>query len=164
MSLPAKCLFLDPGESTGWALTQRNKLLEAGTCSIEALPSSLAGTLNVCAPEGELPQHADTALVAAWTGIERVVYEDWAIYPWKADELAWDKCRTARAIGAVEFICTAAGIPYTAQAAKIKDTAEAGGAADLFLRPLHENRHANDAIRHAVYYALAAGEAVGWAG
>jgi hypothetical protein len=26
------------------------------------------------------------------------------------------------------------------------------GAEQLFVEPLHENRHANDAIRHGVYY------------
>jgi hypothetical protein len=51
------------------------------------------------------------------------------------------------------------GVPYTLQPAKIKETAVAGGAEEKFLRPLHENRHANDAIMHGTYFLLQKGNA-----
>jgi hypothetical protein len=94
-----------------------------------------------------------------WPGIEHVVIEDWSLYPWKLKDLAWDKCRTARGIGGLELACDIANVPYTLQPAKIKETAVAGGAEEKFLRPLHENRHANDAIMHGVYFLLQKGNA-----
>jgi hypothetical protein len=69
----------------------------------------------------------------------------------------FDKCRTARAIGAIEYICRASGVPYVLQGAKIKDTAQAAGVEELYLAPVHENRHANDALQHYVFYNLKRG-------
>ena len=91
---------------------------------------------------------------------EHLVIEDWALYPWKAQELAWDKCRTARGIGALSYICDAAGVPYTLQPAKIKDQAVAAGAEAYFKKPLHENRHLHDSIMHAVYFQVTNGVGV----
>lgn len=78
------------------------------------------------------------------------------LYPWamEAGALNYDKCRTARAIGALEYICRASGTPYTLQGASIKDTAQAAGVEDLYLQPRHENRHANDAMQHFVFFNL----------
>jgi predicted xylose isomerase-like sugar epimerase len=55
-------------------------------------------------------------------------------------------------IGSITQTCRMAGIQLILQGAKIKERAEAAGAKALFMSPLDENRHANDAIRHGVYY------------
>jgi hypothetical protein len=155
MNLPSKWVACDPGESLGYAVARGARLEHAGTAELWDFIHAFAVAMGL-----ERPREGfhDEELVKRLRGCELLVYENWAIYPWKAQELAWDECRTARGIGALEFICQASGIPYAAQGAKVKDQAEAAGAADLFLRPLHENRHANDAIRHATVKALSAGE------
>jgi hypothetical protein len=82
--------------------------------------------------------------------ITRIVCEDWRLYPWKMKELAFDQCRTARAIGGLYMIAQVFGLEFILQGAKIKEAAVAGGAEELFLTPLHENRHHNDSIMHGV--------------
>lgn len=136
-------LSVDPGEDTGWALWNDDELVEAGTSKlwefIDRLDAAIGGITVV--------RDGDT-----WQSIDRVVCEDWALYPWKLKEMGWNKCRTARGIGAVELLCRQANIELVLQPAKIKESAQAGGARNLYLRPLHENRHANDAIQHGFFF------------
>lgn len=82
--------------------------------------------------------------------------EDWLIYPQEAESgsLNWDLCRTARGIGAIELIARITGVPMTLQGANIKEPATAMGAEDLFVSPLHENRHENDSVYHAVFWMV----------
>lgn len=88
-----------------------------------------------------------------------IVCEEWALYPWMLEKLAWDKCRTARGIGSLELLSRRFGIPIILQGADIKDGAMAAGAEALFLQPAHENRHANDATMHGVFYTARHGRA-----
>lgn len=162
MSLPGKWVATDPGESLGWSVYHEHLLVDAGTSSLWDFIHAFAHAMGVTGAGQR--SVADVSLVQMLMGCEKLVYENWRIYPWKAQELSWDECRTARGIGALEFICQQAGIPYESQGADTKDTAEAAGAADLFLRPLDENRHANDSIRHGVVQALTQGKAVAWSG
>lgn len=122
---------IDPGETTGLAFWSDGRLVEARQEALWDMVDELADT------------HERYGLF---------VVEDWRLYPWELKSLAWDACRTARAIGALELITRLHGIRLVLQPAKIKEAAEAAGAAELFLSPLHENRHLNDAIRHGVYY------------
>lgn len=138
-------LSIDPGETTGWALWDDEDLLEAGQTPLRQFIDGVYQAL--VAPESVPP-----GLSPAYEGVGRLVVEDWQLYPWKSKELAWDYCRTARGIGALELIARLAGIELVLQPAAIKERAEAAGAENLFVHPLHENRHANDAIRHGVYY------------
>lgn len=87
-----------------------------------------------------------------FVGISAMVVEDWQLYPWELQNLAWDKCRTARLIGALTLICRQYGIKLVFQGADIKKGAQAAGAEALYLEPVHENRHANDSIQHGVFY------------
>lgn len=158
-TLPVKWVTTDPGESLGFTVMRGAELEHAGTVELWDFIHAFGAALAVTSPR----EADDEPLVKLLRGCELLIYEEWALYPWKLQELAWDKCRTARGIGAMEYLCQVAGVPYVAQGAKIKDSSESAGAADLFLRPLHENRHANDAIRHAVKYASGAGKGVTWA-
>lgn len=157
--LPTRWVTTDPGESLGYTVMKGDTIAHAGTVALWDFIHAFGAAIGVTSPR----ENRDADLVKELRGCSLLVYEDWALYPWKLQELAWDQCRTARGIGALEYACQAAGIPYVAQGAKIKDAAEAAGAADLFMRPLDENRHANDAIRHAVHYAALAGKGVTWA-
>lgn len=148
-----RTISLDPGESTGWATWEGGKLVDCGTDPLWHVVDAI--TVTSTPPEDYLPNlQPQLHLVAAFKGWDEIVCEDWAIYPWVAREggLDYDSCRTARGIGAVELVCRCTGKPITLQPASIKDEAEAAGAEQLFDTPLHENRHANDAKRHGVFY------------
>lgn len=132
---------IDPGESTGWALWKGGDLVEASTDSLWDVIDGLSGVAGLSA-----------AAEIKWPKLDLIVMEDWALYPWKLKELGWDKCRTARGIGAIELIARLSSIQLVLQPAAIKKGAVAAGAEELFLKPLHENRHANDAIMHGVFY------------
>lgn len=145
-----KLLFVDPGEDTGWALFEDDQLVDAGTEKLWAFGESVF-TAVFRPEEAEL---IGDELAQKFIGIEGIVAEDWRIYPWEAKKgtLNWDQCRTARLIGALTLTAKMGGLSFRLQGAKIKERAEAAGAEHLFLWPLNENRHANDAIRHGVYY------------
>lgn len=153
----SRVLCVDPGETTGWCLAEGEELLDSGQTPlwdfIELVWDGLIGEQG--APEIEWHNGSQIPFVPCYgpyQGVKQIVCEDWAIYPWEAKALSWDKCRTARGIGALELISRMSGVPLTLQPAKIKERAEANGAEALFTTPLHENRHANDAIRHWVFW------------
>lgn len=135
-------LSVDPGEDTGWALWEDDRLIEAGTYRLWDFLDKLYTHCGPAVVVGPDP----------WFEIKKVVCEDWALYPWKVQQMGWDKCRTARGIGAIELICRHSNITLELQPAKIKESAQAGGAKNFYLRPLHENRHANDAIQHGFFH------------
>lgn len=89
---------------------------------------------------------------SVFIGIKAMVVEQWQLYPWELQNLAWDHCRTARLIGALELICRRFGIELIFQGADIKEAAIQAGAEALFLEPVHENRHANDSLMHGTFY------------
>lgn len=137
-SLPSKWLTVDPGEDTGWQRWEGARPAAGGQTKGWEFVDQVAAWVR----SGEL---------------ELLVIEDWALYPWKVKDLAWDKCRTARIIGALTFICRDEGIPVLFQPASIKKTAQKAGADHLYVTPLHENRHQNDAIQHGIYYLATQG-------
>ena len=103
---------IDPGETTGYSvwdsLTPGEEPIAAGQAELWTFIGSLAFSLHVS------DRSPDLDFSAALKGVERVIYEEWALYPWatRAGDLDWDPCLTARGIGAIEFICQEAGIPY----------------------------------------------------
>lgn len=146
----AKWLTVDPGEDTGWSLWEDDRFVDAGTEKLWAFGESVF--VAVFRPE-EAELIGDE-LAQQFIGIERIVCEDFRIYPWEAKKgtLNWDQVRTARLIGALTLIAKMGALEFSLQGAKIKERAEAAGAKSLFMAPLHENRHANDAIMHGVYF------------
>lgn len=136
-------ISIDPGEDTGWALWDGERLVEASTDKLWDVIDALASALLSVTPRDDLPDFGS---------VDRLVVEDWALYPWKLKQLAWDKCRTARGIGAIELMARVSGKQLVLQPASIKKTAVAAGAEELFMAPLHENRHANDAIMHGIFF------------
>jgi hypothetical protein len=153
-----KIVAMDPGESFGYAGGEDNELQFAGSVDMWEFVHTLGHGLG-CQPEWGAAADVDDVLRYRLQGVQQLVIEDWALYPWALANhaLDWDKCRTARAIGAVEYIARASGTPYVLQGAKIKDTAQAAGVEELYMKPRHENRHANDAMQHYVYYNLKRG-------
>ncbi len=155
-----KSLYLDPGEDAGWCLANGPRLLAAGTEKMWPLADYIWQALVSGGSEGPLGS-GETAL--GWTRhgvgekaidlpIGRIVCEDFRIYPEKAKALSWDPVRTARLIGAVTMLSRIFHLQFHLQPAAIKPEAEALGAEEYYYRPLHENRHQNDAIQHFVYF------------
>lgn len=152
-----RTLYCDPGEDFGWCLGKDLKLLAGGTEKMWTQVDDIWDLINN-------PDNPDNAMnmevnrrdeVAAEdnTGpIGRVVCENFRLYPWKLHDLKWDEVRTARAIGAITFMCRLFDIPLVLQPAAIKEAARAAGAEELYWRPLHENRHQNDALQHYVFF------------
>jgi len=151
-----RTLYVDPGEDTGWALAKGFKLLAGGTEKMWLFSDDVWDAVedNVGAfAEGETVNLRDGVTAEDNTGpIGRIVCEDFRLYPWAAKLLAWNQFRTVRLIGSLQVCCRRHDIPFILQGAKIKERAQAGGAAELYYHPLHENRHANDAIQHFSFF------------
>lgn len=154
-----RTLYCDPGEDFGWAIGRDTKLLSAGTTKMWEMADDVWAALeNPNDPSNPLqdPDFGRNGVSPEELcgPIERIVCENWRIYPWEARKgsLDMDECRTARVIGALTFMARLKGIPFITQGADIKEAADAAGAEELFYRPLRENRHQNDAIRHFVFF------------
>lgn len=151
-------LYCDPGEDFGWCLGCGTTLVAAGTHKMWTAADIVWEALADTGPSSsELLSDAyvrDGIDVAdyAHMRIERIVCEDFRLYPWAVKQLSWDRVRTARVIGALTFMARVKDIPFILQPAAIKKAAVAAGAEELFYRPLHENRHQNDAIMHFCFF------------
>lgn len=152
--IPSKWLCVDIGESTGYAVWSENQLVCGGTAPMEDFVYAVGDPLT------PRRRHRDTELLSRVSGWQLIVIEDWQLYPWKAQELSWDKQLTVRGLGALQFIAGALERPCVLQPAAIKDSAVQAGAEELFARPVHPNRHQNDAIMHGVKYLASQGEGV----
>lgn len=152
-------LCVDPGETTGYSIwDEKGNLVYA-----DQLPmwNFIDLVYETAARQGD---DNDFRKAVTWGDVEvedfeAVVCEEWQLYPWELQNLAWDKCRTARAIGALTLICRRFGIKLVFQGADIKEAAKQAGAEALYLEPVHENRHANDSIQHGVFYVAKNGGA-----
>lgn len=147
-------LTVDPGDTTGWALWEDAELVESGQTPNWAFVDDVAAGIGAQSPliaEDGVEWEAPAGL---FKNIGRIVCEDFLLYPWKLRDgsLDFDSVETARVIGAIVMLARLANIPFILQGADIKDAAVAGGAEELFDTPLHENRHANDAKMHGVFY------------
>jgi len=152
-------LYVDPGEATGWATSRGQLLLSAGTEKMWDFADDVhASVVDVNYAPGTIYNPGwlrDESYEEHLTlPVGRIVCEDFLLYPWelKGHAMDWNPVRTARLIGALTLIARVADIPFVLQGAKIKRQAEAAGAEAFFYRPLHENRHQNDAIRHYSYF------------
>jgi hypothetical protein len=154
-----RTLYVDPGEDTGWCVGRGLVLLSAGTHKMwdfaDDVWELLMNPSNPNIPQNNMT-YARRGIAAEQNSgpIERIVCENWRIYPWEAEKghLNWDECRTARLIGALTFMARLKGIPFITQGADIKEGAVAAGAEELFYKPLKENRHQNDALMHFVFF------------
>lgn len=150
-----RTIYADPGEDFGWCVGRDTTLLAAGTTKMWHMADDIWAALNApddsSIPINNEAQGRNGVKQEDLLGpIGRIVCEDWRLYPWviKKGSLDFDQCRTARVIGAMQFMCRVKGIPFVLQGANIKNTGIAAGAEELFYRPLKENRHCNDAIIH----------------
>src|ERR1044072_5647259 len=151
-------LYVDPGETTGWCLARDTKLLSSEQCPMwdfaDEVWEALNSNIDTCLYDpGFLRNDEDEELLRTLP-LGRVVCEDFRLYPhvMRTGALDWNPVRTARLIGALTFMCRLHDVPFILQPAAIKPDAEAAGAKELYVTPVYENRHQNDAIQHFVYY------------
>lgn len=163
-----KVIALDPGETVGWSVWTPEKpwdFLEAGQSKAMATIDAVAaatGLDDACraSPAFRAVTHRpDPYLVEQFDGWDLLICEDWSLYedpanPGRTVLPLWDKCLTARYIGAFEFLARYAGKRIVLQPALIKNAMKGSGVEEVYLRPLHENRHANDSVQHAWYYFM----------
>jgi hypothetical protein len=154
-----RTIYADPGEDFGWCVGRDTTLLAAGTTKMWSMADDVWAALNApddpSIPINNEAQGRNGVAQADLLGpIGRIVCEDWRLYPWVIAKggLDFDQCRTARVIGALQFMCRVKGIPFVLQPASIKPEAVAAGAEELYYRPLRENRHANDSIQHFTFF------------
>jgi hypothetical protein len=154
-----RTLYCDPGEDFGWALGKGMTLLAGGTEKMWTMYDEVSaairdpGATELMLSEGAIPDLRQGVNPEQNTGrIGRIVCEDWALYPWELKNMKWDKCRTARVIGGLTGIARDCNIEIVFQPAAIKDAAQKAGVEQLYFRPLKENRHANDAIQHFMFF------------
>jgi hypothetical protein len=155
-----RTLYIDPGETAGWSLACGTTLLAAGQTPLwhfaddiwDALKRTPKGPL-AHTPQADAHMHWDADESLMDLPIKRIVFENFRLYKKFAMALVGDEFRTVRLIGAFYWMARHHGIDIFDQNASIKELAEIGGAEAFFLRPLKENRHANDALRHWWYFA-----------
>lgn len=162
-----KFVSVDPGDSTGFAVWEDADLVYAGTLDAWDFVDHVAAGMHLYDAVVDGPpqlRHVGSPNLnpepaEALEGWERLVVEDWRLYPWKLENhgMDWDACLTARYIGALELVCRLTGRPITLQPAAIKSDALRAGAEHLFHRPLHDARHQNDAIQHGWYFLARSG-------
>lgn len=139
---------VDPGHTTGLSrLTVEggdDVILEA---SQEATPSPGEGG----------------SIVAEWitregpNTVDFLVVESYRVYGYKSDQHKWSSLHTSRLIGAIEFLAYDLGIPLIFQSAsQAKGFVKNYKLQDWGLW-VPGKVHAQDAIRHAVYFSLFGG-------
>lgn len=152
-----RTFYGDPGETFGWSIGKDTKLLGGGQEPMWQMADELWYAMRNPDEPNALLNGSECLRIGVDpsenTGpIRRVVLEDFRIYPNKCRELAWNPVRTARIIGAITFMCRELGVELVLQPASIKDAAKRAGAEELYVRPLHENRHQNDSAQHFVFF------------
>lgn len=175
----SRWLCVDPGETTGWSIWKGKRLIGGGQtplwqfaldvqltlqqhrlepCEGSALAADLNAHRNDRSDDaplgtGEQPWLHPGVDPAENTGpITLFVVEKFVLYPWEAKNLSWDEFRTSQLIGALTLLSINHGVELHKQGATIKDQALKGGAAELFISPVHENRHQNDSIMHGWFF------------
>ncbi len=150
MSTPPKFIAVDPGEDTGWSVWENGELVDGGQLPLKKFIAAVWDSTE--SREAYLGTEPD--LIELMKGWKIIVCESFRLYPWAAEALVWDSLRTSQGIGALKLIARITGRQFVEQEAKIKDAAEAAGAAEFFRYPLHANRHFCDSARHGVWYIL----------
>lgn len=136
-------LCLDPGETTGWSVFLKGDFTDAGQEPTGREPALMADFIQL--------------MFDQLGGLDHIVYEEYRIRGNKAQQHIGSEVVTIQHIGAIKVVADQLGIPTTKQGAGLAK----GFATDEHLRRWglfqRGKRHANDSIRHGVYWHLFAG-------
>lgn len=138
-------LCLDPGETMSWSVFADGQLYEAGQLSVRK-------ALRV----NEDPDTLFNVLENFFNdrGATHCVMEDYIVYAHKLKAHVWNPLFTSKLIGSLSLMCSQRQIPIQYQmagAAKFFSTDEKLKRWGLW--QVH-HKHANDSIRHGLYYML----------
>jgi hypothetical protein len=129
-----RVLAVDPGETTGWADFENCELTRAGQFPVRDLEAF----------DTFVTDHRPDAMVI----------ENYRVYASRAAQHVGSEVNTAQYIGILKFLCGMYQIPLALQMAHQAK----GWVSDARLHQLGlfqtGHRHANDAIRHGVYWLL----------
>lgn len=131
-------IALDPGETTGVAIFEDTRLINATQIKTSDLKDATI-LLND---------------VLTFEGINQIIVEDYRVYSWRSKQHEWSNLHTPKLIGSIEALCALKGIPCEKQMAhNVK-----GFVTDSKLKAWDMYRkgkpHARDAIRHGCYFRL----------
>lgn len=133
-----RVLTFDPGETTGYAFFEAPELIEAGQIPTGSLKIGLPLITDLM--NDKKPQ--------------AIVVEDYRIYRSKAKIHIGSDLHTARLIGTIETLCAQHNIPLYKQSAAIAKKFCTDEKLHIWNLWQTGKRHANDAIRHGVYFML----------
>jgi hypothetical protein len=131
--MPSGLLALDPGGTTGWAFFKDGHPRAAGQVpgngeAVEALIDAKQPSL--------------------------VVIEEYVLYPWALKSQTWSDCPEAQLIGVIRFLCRKRSIPVLFQGANQAKAFSTDKRLKQWGFLLANKPHANDAIRHGIYYVF----------
>jgi len=117
-------LALDPGHTTGWAVLTEEKVVATGLfAGYDGVPDLLVG------------YEPDMA-----------VMEDFILYPWRSQALAWNQLRTVQYLGVMKYLLDEAEISYVLQkAVLVKKLSKR-------LIGKYSSQHERDAVTHGIVY------------
>lgn len=137
-----RILAFDPGETTGFCCMVTDK---------ENLKIDLVGQIKTWPMEEAVKNFTD---IIVKMQPDKVVFESYQVYEWKAEDHSWSQIPTVQVIGCLQTILIQMSIPYTTQTAQVAkqfcndDKLESWG---YWFKGI---RHARDAVRHACYFLL----------
>lgn len=131
-------LAIDPGETNGAAVYNSKGGLQALlTIKIDELTEMLQKIRRSCKDDP----------------LERIIVEEYRVYPHKAKDHVYSKLNTTRAIGRIESFAEICSIPVSFQGASLKTT----GYRYLGKKPKPKSdpgNHAMDAHAHGTYWLV----------
>lgn len=138
-SVPSRMLAIDPGHTVGWAYFEEGELANFGQIEIGI--------------DGDKIIADGLWRMLEWYMPERVIVENYRVYPHKAQSHSWNALITPRLIGYIESICACLDIQYQLPMASSKqfctnEKLKGWGYYQV------GSPHANDAIRHGCYWLL----------
>ena len=117
-------LVLDPGHTTGWAVLTEEKIVATGM----------------------FPGYEGVSEVLKKYAPDKAVIEDFALYPWKSNALAWNRLWTVQVLGVMKYLLDEQSIPYELQsAALVKRLSKR-------LIGRYSSQHERDAVTHGIVY------------
>lgn len=117
-------IALDPGHTSGWAVLTEEEIVATGM----------------------FPDYYGLPLLLKEHAPERAVLEEFVLYPWKSQALAWSQLRTVQTLGVMKYLLDEAGIPYVLQsAATVKQLSKR-------LLGRYGSQHERDAVVHGIIY------------
>ena len=124
-------LAFDPGNQTGW-------------CRVNTTASSIEGRSFPL--WDEVIEHITGCSLSPRVSPDCIVIERFMLYPAVAKRLKWNKLETVEVIGVIKHIAETWQIPVIMQSAR------AGKSIELAKTPEGFDKHACDALRHALVF------------